>query len=137
MYSINIWPILIATVVSFGIGAIWYSPLLFGKQWMNLMKMTEADLLQAREKGVWKSYIVHIIANFVSFCVLGFIVAAVNAVGGSDGAFFGFLAWLGFVLPLHISHLLWQKTPLKLILIDTFQILLGLVIGGTIIGLWK
>jgi hypothetical protein len=137
MYSINIWPILVATVVSFGIGALWYSPILLGKQWMALTKLTDADMLAARERGVWKSYLVHLVASFVSFCVLAFIIAAVNVASGIDGAFFGFLVWLGFTLPLHISHLLWQKAPFKLILIDTAQILIGLVIGGAIIGAWK
>jgi hypothetical protein len=136
MYSINIWSILVATVVSFGIGALWYSPILFGKQWMALNKMTEADMVAAREKGVWKSYLIHLIASFISFCVLAFIISAVNAVNGSDGAFFGFLVWLGFTLPLHISQLLWQKAPFKLILIDTLQVLIGLVVGGSIIAAW-
>lgn len=137
MYSINIWSILVATVVSFGIGALWYSPILFGKQWMALTKLTDADMAAARERGVWKSYLVHLVASFVSFSVLGFIIIAVNATTGVDGAFFGFLVWLGFTLPLHISHLLWQKTPFKLILIDTIQVLLGLVIGGAIMAAWN
>jgi hypothetical protein len=137
MYSINIWPILVATVVSFGIGALWYSPIILGKQWMTLTKLTDTDMAAAREKGVWKSYIVHLIASFISFCVLGFIVSAVNVASGLDGAFFGFLVWLGFILPLHVSHFLWQKAPFKLILIDTAQLLIGLLVGGAIIGAWK
>ncbi|MES2215857.1 MAG: DUF1761 domain-containing protein [Patescibacteria group bacterium] len=137
MYTVNIWPIIVAAVVSFAIGALWYSPILFGKEWMALTKISEADMAAAKAKGVWKSYIVHFIANLISFAVLGFIIVAVGVQSGSDGAFFGFLVWLGFTLPLHISHLLWQKAPMKLILIDTVQVLIGLVIGGAIIGAWR
>jgi hypothetical protein len=138
MYSINIWAIIVATVVSFGIGALWYSPVLFGKEWMSLMKIREADIANVRAQGgMWKSYLIHLVATLVSFIVLAFIVSATQIWNGSDGAFFGFLVWLGFVMPLHVSRLLWQKDPFKLVLIDTVQVLLSLVIGGAIIGAWR
>lgn len=33
MNEINIWAILVATVASFALGVLWYSPLLFLKPW--------------------------------------------------------------------------------------------------------
>jgi len=137
MYTVNIWPILVATIVSFGIGALWYSPVLFGKEWMALSKINESDVEASKMKGMWKSYIIHIIATFISFCVLGFIASATGVQTASDGAFFAFLAWLGFIIPMNISRLLWQRDPMKLVLIDTVNVLIGLLIGGAIIGAWN
>ncbi len=138
MYTMNIWPILVATVVSFGIGALWYSPVLFGREWTNLMKISDADITATRAKGgMWRSYIIHLVAALISFCILGFIISTTRVMNGSDGAFFGFLMWLGFIVPVHVSRLLWAKDPFKLVLIDTVQILIGLVIGGAIIGSWR
>lgn len=137
MSTINFWPVLVAAVVAFAIGALWYSPILFGKEWMTLTKMSDSDIASAKAKGMWKSYIVHFIATIVSFCVLAFIVASTAVASASDGAFLGFFAWLGFIAPIGISELLWERKPFKLILIDTLQVLLGLIVGGAIIGAWK
>lgn len=137
MYTINFWPILISAIVGFGIGALWYSPILFGKEWMELMKLDDMDIDEAKAKGIWKSYLTHFIGNIVSFGVLAFVIATSNASSAGDGVFFGFIVWLGFIAPIGISNLLWRKDPFKLVMIDTFQILIGLLAGGAIIGAWK
>lgn len=38
--SINYLAVVVAAVVSMGLGAFWYSPLGFGKMWMNLSGIT-------------------------------------------------------------------------------------------------
>ncbi|MFC3852269.1 DUF1761 family protein [Salinispirillum marinum] len=35
MDTINIWAVLLATLISFVIGGIWFSPIGFGKVWMR------------------------------------------------------------------------------------------------------
>jgi hypothetical protein len=137
MYTINFWPILISAIASFGIGALWYSPILFGKEWMELMKLNSSDIDGMSAKSMTGSYAIHLIANIISFGVLAFIIAISSAKSGSDGAFIGLIAWLGFVAPIAVSNLLWRRDPLKLVLIDTLQILIGLVVSGAIIGAWK
>ncbi len=137
MYTVNIFAILIATIISFGIGAVWYSPILFGKEWMELMRISDSDVEVARSKGVWKSYLVHLVFSFVTFCVLAFVISAIGAGAGSDAAFFSFIIWLGFYVPSNISEILWKKTPLKLVMIDTVNSLIGLLVGGAIIGAWN
>lgn len=137
MQTINFWSIFVASIVSFGVSALWYSPILFGKEWMSLVKMTDTDMDEVRSKGIWKLYIVQFIMTIIGFCVLAFIIASTSAQGGSNGAFMGFLVWLGFVATGAVSGLMWEKYPFKLMLIDTVSILLTLVIGGAIIGAWR
>ena len=136
MESINVWSIIVASIVAFAIGSIWYSPLLFGKEWMTLTNLTEKDIVGAKTRGMTRSYIVQLIFTLITFCVLGFAVSILDAHSASSGASLGFLAWLGFVLPTHISPLLWERKPFKLILIHTIGILLNLIVGGAIIGSW-
>jgi len=136
METINLWSIIVASIVAFVIGAIWYSPILFGKEWMTLIKMTDKDLAEAKTKGVTKFYIIQFIFTVISFCVLGFAMSELGIQTASDGAFIGLIAWLGFVLPIGISNLIWENKPFKLILINTISTLLTLVIGGAIIGSW-
>ena len=137
MHTVNFWAVLVAAVVAFAIGAIWYSPMLFGKEWMTLTGMTQKDVAAAKTKGgMWKLYLAQIIATLVSFIVLGFIVAAASGVTASDGAFMGFLVWLGFGATFALGGFLWEKKPMKLLVIQSAYSLLTFVIGGAIIGLW-
>lgn len=137
MYTINAWPILVAAVASFAIGALWYSPVLFGKEWMALMKFDAKDCSSENMKGIWKSYIIHFIANLITYIVLGFLVAATVASTSLDASFFAFVAWLGFVAPVGVSEILWSKKPFKLVLINVMCSLVCLLIGGAIIGGWN
>ncbi len=137
MATVNFWPILVASVVAFIISALWYSPILFGKEWMALSKISAADVEASKAKGMWKLYLIQFIVTLVTFSVLGFIITAAGPMSASDGAFLGFLAWLGFVATTAIGGMLWENKPLKLVLIQTISMLLNLVIGGSIIGVWR
>ena len=134
---INAWSIVVAAVVAFGIGALWYSPILFGKEWMALTKKTEADMAAAKAKGIWKLYIVQFIMSLVSFGVLAFLISSSGAMDAGDGAFLGFLVWLGFTATDAVGGLLWEQKPFKLVLINAISHLINLVIGGAIIGAWR
>lgn len=137
MYTVNFWPILVAGIVSFAIGALWYSPILFGREWMMLTKMSSADIAAAKAKGMWKAYVTQFILALVSFCVLSFVIVSTQTMTGSDGAFLAFIVWLGFIATESVSRYLWENKPFKLILISGIGSLISLVIGGAIIGAWR
>jgi hypothetical protein len=136
MYIINIWAIIVAAIVSFAIGSLWYSPFMFGKEWMSLVKIGQKDIDGMKMSSMWGSYIIHFLATFVTLCVLAFAITSLGTQNAVDGAFIGFFAWLGFIAPFGISELLWRKSPVKLVLIDSINVLLSLVIGGVIIAAW-
>ena len=136
MYTINIWPILVASIVAFGIGALWYSPILFGKEWLALNKVSEHDIAAARAGGMWRSYLAQFVATIVTFAVIGFLIADTNTSSATDGAFLAFLIWLGLVATEAVGALLWERKPFKLVLITAVGTLVTLVVGGAIIGAW-
>ncbi len=136
MYSMNIWPVIVASVVGMGIGALWYSPYVFGKEWVALSNISKNDLESARARGMWKQYVIQLIAYFVMFSVFGFLVSASGTQNVTDAAFLGVLVWLGFVVANSVGDLLWANKPLKLIMINAIGSLLALVVGGAILGIW-
>ncbi len=54
-----------------------------------------------------------------------------------DGATLGLLAWIGFYATSGIGSILWERKPLKLVLISTGAMLLNLIISGAILGGWR
>lgn len=137
MITLSFWPILISAIVSFIVGSLWYSPVLFGKEWMSLLHMTEADIARAQAKGMIKLYIIQFILTLITFIVLGFFIRATDTYSATGGAFIGLIAWFGFIATTAIGGMLWENKPFKLILINIVGALLNFVIGGAIIGAWN
>ena len=135
--SINIWSILVASIVSFVIGAIWYSPVLFGKQWMALINMGQKDIATAQANGIWKLYVIQFLLTVVSMCILAFGVAAMSITGAFNGATLGLLVWIGFYATSAVGGMLWEKRSLKFALITSGAMLVNLIVSGAIIGAWN
>jgi hypothetical protein len=139
MITINYLPILVASLVAFGLSSLWYSPILFGNEWLAERKISLEKTGQGSIKSysLIKSYTIQIIFTLITFAVLGFIISVSTQANGSDGAFLGFLTWVGFILPNSISGFLWKNETLTLTLIDSINYLIILTIGGAIIGAWN
>jgi len=49
----------------------------------------------------------------------------------------GVLVWIGFVVPLEVGELVWEKNPFKLFMIRVGNQLVGLSIAGIILAVWR
>lgn len=132
----NYLAIVIAAVLNMAIGAFWYSPAGFGKEWSRLMGWTDPEKIKAMKKGAGKSYAWMFVASLVMMCVLANIVNWAGAVTLLEGAVIGFWIWLGFVTTTQIGSILWDQKPPKLYAINTLYSLVTLVISGAILAMW-
>ncbi len=107
-------------VASFAFGGVWYS-LLFGKAWRKEMGVAEGQKVSGAEMG--KSFGLNLFGAFLMAYVLAHSVAvwhpsAWNA--GSDGPpyLYGFFAglfnWLGFIVPIQLNSIAFEKRSWKL-----------------------
>ena len=56
MIYINFLAVLVAAVVHMSLGALWFSPLLFGKQWLSVSNVTPEMMAASKAKGgMWKT----------------------------------------------------------------------------------
>src|SRR2546428_11828575 len=95
--------VIVATIVSFVIGGIWYARPVFGKAWMAGLGKTEADMGAMRKrapKGVAAGLIGSLSAAFVLALLLGDGRSAnVGLPGGVAGGLVrGFPGWFGLLL---------------------------------------
>jgi len=133
----NFLPVLVATIIGMAIGALWYSPYVFGREWIKLSRYSKEDLQAAQSRGMWSQYVAQFIAMLVMFAILGFLISAGNLRSGTDGAFLALIIWLGFIAANSIGDYLWANRSIKLILINTVGTLIPLIIGGAIMGAWQ
>ncbi len=125
-----------AAVLGMVVGAVWYSPPVFGKHWMKLAGKTEADLAKAKKRGMGKCYL----ASFVGLLVMNYVFANliqyVGAATPAAGAQLGFWIWLGFFAPSMLGMVLWDGKPVKLYLLNTLHYLVALLIMGAVLAMY-
>ncbi len=132
--DINYWAVLVAAIVNFLLGAVWYS-LLFGKQWLAIINKSEAEL-EEMKKGAPRAYVLSIIAALVMSFVLAHMVDYAQATNVVDGVLSGFWLWLGFVATTNLAAVLFEARPVGLYLINTGYYLVSLLIMGAILAVW-
>jgi hypothetical protein len=133
MPHLNWLAVLAAAASTFALGGLWYSKALFGRAWMSVNNLTEADLAQgnmAKIFGLSFVFAVIMAANLAAFLA----DAKTNAVWGATA---GFLAGFGWVALGIATIALFERRSWKYILINGGYVTVSFVIMGLIIGAWR
>ena len=142
---INYLAVLVAAIVIFALGGLWYSPVLFVKKWIALQNRTEeqmrAEAAAANMPVLYISaFVTALITALVMAHLLGHFAAAVDpnmAPSAAHGAMFGFVCWLGFAAPTSYGTAIFSGKPKQLWLIDTTYNLVAFMLAGAILGAWR
>ena len=123
---LNFFAILIATVVNFLVGFLWYTPF-FGKIWAKELglKITKKTKISALIRGM----IFTIVGSFFMAYVFSHNIAVWNPVtwglapNGMDKTTSALMAaiftWLGFYFPVDLGVVAWEQKSWKLFFINT------------------
>jgi hypothetical protein len=135
--TINLTAVLVAAVSSMVVGFLWYSQLLFGKKWMELVGMTKGHMEEAKA-GMGKTYGLSFLGGLVMAYVLAHIVSLTNSVTWLAGATAGFWMWLGFVATTGANEYLFsvKPKPWALYFINQGNLLATLLVMGAVIASW-
>lgn len=139
--AVNYWAVLLCGVAAMALGTLWYGPL-FGKQWMVMIGMTEADMEAAKKdpSGMYKSYGVMFVGALVMAFVLSRGITFGNAYLGSSGIgtalISAFWFWAGFVAPVMLGPVLWEKKPWTLWGINAGYYLVLMLVMAAILSIW-
>ena len=139
--KVNILAILVAVVVNFFLGFIWYTPL-FGKIWGKEMGY---DTDMKPEKSVMlKGMSFMLIGNLLFAWVLAHNIAAWQFVSGikemgllSNVLMTAVFTWLGFYVPGELGATVWEKHSWKLFGINTGYHLVSLLVVAFILTIWQ
>jgi hypothetical protein len=130
---INWLALIVVAIVKFAIGAAWYAPQIFGKQWQAELGMTQEQ--------VRANMVPALVAEAITDLVLAFfLIFAVRYAGANtllQGAFVGFLVWLGFVATLTIPQVYYERRSWRLWSINNGYLVVSLIVMGAILGVWQ
>lgn len=131
--EINYIAVLVAALIYFVFGALWYSPLLFAKPWMESAGLSEKDV----QGGSALIYIFPLIFYIIAAVVAAVLIKALGLTSILEGIFLAGLGWMGFLLPSMGSSMVFESRPTKLFLIYGGYHLLGFLVLGIVLTLWQ
>jgi hypothetical protein len=132
---INILAVIVSAIVAFGIGALWYSPFLFGKQWMEFNGVTP-EKAQAMRKDSARLYGITFAGTVVMAAAFAILLRMTHIEHLLGGAKLGFLLWLGFVATTGLTASLYGGRSMKAFGLDAGYQLVYLVVMGLILMAW-
>ncbi len=128
--SVNWLAVIVATISTFVLGAIWYGPL-FGKAWMAEHGYTEEDL---KDANMGKIYGTAFVLEFIMVANLAFFI---SGVGLGESVLYAFLTGFGWVAMAIGVNYLFSRNSIRLWFIDAFYFIVSFTIMGVILGAWK
>jgi Protein of unknown function (DUF1761) len=134
--GLNYLAILIAAVVAWVAGAVWYMSL--GKIWTAAHRLTPEEMRANKSNpGAYLPFIYAFVAEAVMAWVLAGLMGHLGAgqVTVPNGIISGAFCWLGFVITTTVVNNTFAMRDMRLILIDGGHWLIVLVLMGAIIGL--
>lgn len=134
--NINFLALIVAAIASFGLGAIWYSPLLFAKAWQREAGLSEETLKKANMAVVFgSSFLLIFLMNFgLAIILQGHATRDLTAL---SGMIYGLLIGLFFIATSYGINMIYQRKSFALWAIDSAYQVLYLGISGLILGAWR
>ena len=147
LIQINWWAVLVTSLVSFAIGAIWFGPKTLYPVWIRALGRevpTERIEMKAGETALMfgGTYLAGLIQVLTLAVVFGFARALGLGFDWQAGALFGFCLALGFGAFASLSHRMFGQPnhkiydSIKVWLIEVGQDVLALTVAGAILGAW-
>ena len=131
--TINWMTVIAAAVSNFGLGGLWYSPLLFGKAWQKENRLSDEDLKKGQPAKIFGF-------SFLWSFVMAFNLAMFLNDPKTDAAWgvtAGFLAGFGWVAMAIFIIGLFERRSTRYLLINAGYMTASFLVMGLILGAWR
>ena len=130
MKRVNFVALAVVTVAVFVASSIWYSPLLFGRQFLELSGAT-ASAHPSPVKGLFE-----LLRTVVLAFVIAQLVFRLNIADWKQAVGLGLWLWVGFPVILLTGSILWQNVPWQLAAIHSGDWLFKMILIPVGIAAW-
>ncbi|MES2134969.1 MAG: DUF1761 domain-containing protein [Patescibacteria group bacterium] len=108
--TINYFSLFVAAFVAVGLGVVWYSPFVFGKQWMAASGVSPEKMEEGKKRmplGIVGGFICQLVTAYV----LVHFASLFGVVKISEALALAFWAWLGFSAATSLHAVFWEGKP--------------------------
>jgi len=131
---VNYFAVIVAAIINMLVGALWYGPLLFAKQWMAVNNINPEDMKNVNPAPL---YAQSIVVTVISYFVLAMAIIVTNTVRLNGGMSLAFWLWLGFIAPVQYTANLFSNKKVLAFFIDTGYQLITMLMAGGLLAVWR
>lgn len=129
--ELNYLAVIVAAVVGFGIGALWYAPAVLGKRWMALTGRSPEN---AQGENVALTMGLAFLATLIGVFALALFIGKDAGLG--TGALAGLVAGVGIASMAIVINGLFEAKPTALLVINSGYLVAVFTAAGAILGVW-
>ena len=129
--DLNWLAVLVGAVAYWLVGALWYSPVLFGKKWGAITGITAENA-----GSPVATYLGSLVVMFLQVTAVAFIAQAIGVTELVDGLELGLGISVGFCALQLVLNQLYEKRSRELLAINAGYAIVGLTIASVIVTLW-
>ncbi|HEY3037364.1 MAG TPA: DUF1761 domain-containing protein [Pyrinomonadaceae bacterium] len=129
--------VIVATLAHYLLGGLWYSPLLFGNKFLQIIGWPPEKLAEMEKQSPAKELAIAFVTSLVLVYILAHFVQYTKAKTAWGGIQTAFWLWLGFIVTTQLATVIFEQRPLGLYLINIGYQLVGCAIAGMILAIWR
>lgn len=134
---INYWAVLVAGIIYWLLGMLWFSPIVVGKSWLEELKkhgikVSKPESKKIIEKSIWTFALNVLVAFGVAILVNSL---GIHTFGG--GLSLGLILSICFAAAAMGISYIWESRSVKLSFYDIFYPFIGILVSSIIIALWR
>jgi hypothetical protein len=134
--KINYAAVAASALLYWALGGLWYSPLLFGGKFIEIMRWSPEQVARISAEGAGAQLALALAGSLVAACVLAHIVRYTNAETAGGGAKTGLWLWFGFVATTNLNTVFFEFRPPGLYLINIAYHLVAFLAMGALLAAW-
>ncbi|MCE3278123.1 MAG: hypothetical protein K0S44_314 [Bacteroidetes bacterium] len=133
LHQINYLALAVSAIVYFALGALWYSPVLFQKPWVQNVGRTEEQLRSGSKIVFLYTFFALLVICFVTAFII-WMLGTPNCVSAIK---VGLFISVGYTTTVVAINNWYGQRPAKLTLIDAGYHVVGIVLAAIILTVWK
>lgn len=131
--GLNYFVILVSWIINMVVGAFWYSPAGFSKQWH---KYTGIDIMKMPQDVANKAIGFVSISALIQAVALAVILNTVGATTAGEGLATGLLLWFGLVSATTVGVTFYSQRGWKFLWLNSSYFLVVMAINSVILAVW-
>ena len=132
--GINYWAVAVVWLLYVIVGAFWYSPAGFSKQWK---KHTGVDLMKLPQSEATNAIVSVALSAVVQVLTLALVINSLGATTAMDGLATGAVLWLGFTAATTVGVTLYQRRSWNFLWLNSSYFLLVMTVGAALLAVWQ
>jgi hypothetical protein len=135
--KINYPAVIVATLVHYVLGGLWYSPLLFGNKFLEFINWSPEKVTEIGNQSHAKELAIAFVTSIVLVYILAHFVQYTKATTALAGIQTAVWLWLGFIVTTQAATVIFEQRSLGLYLINIGYQLVGCSLAALILALWR